>query len=255
MYDDQLGLLGEIGMGFRKIVLMAALALLLSACGTLQKQAFDGTKTFALVTIACNDTISVSSGNPNGGTGSLLGLVQAAGSDVGFSEKAEPVFKQVLPEIKQAFRQNNGHFRLLSEKKMLRSAAYRNATGEDPNGFFVSMVLPEKYKLIRDKDQMKQLAQELNVDGVITVSMYLGYGFSGLNLAGLVSAGSHSAKVGYVVAVIDRDGNTLWSDNIEVVSDESVPALGEAVNFPKLQPLLVATAKKGVHDVLHKLDE
>ncbi|HXH71660.1 MAG TPA: hypothetical protein VNI58_02475 [Mariprofundaceae bacterium] len=239
-------------MAYKKVAL-AALTLLLASCGTLQKQAFDGTKTYALVSIACNDKISVNSGNQAGGPASILGMVQSVGKDVGYSEKAEPVFKEILPEIKTAFRQDR-HFKLLPENKVLRSAAYKNVAGEDPKGFFVSMVLPDKYKLIRDKDQLKQLARDLNVDGVITVSVYMGYGFSGLNLGGLVSAGAHSAKVGYLIAAVDRDGNTLWSDNIEVVSDKSVPALGDAVNFPKLEPLLVATAKKGVHDVLHKLD-
>lgn len=238
-----------------RLVLISVAILLLSGCGTLNKQAFNGTKTFALVSVACNDTIGVNGGNPTrGGATSLLGMVQSIGSDVGFSEKAEPVFKEILPDIKMALRKN-GHYKLMSEKKTLRSKAYKNMKGEDPDGFFVDMVVADGYKLFREKENLAQLAKDLNVDGVISVTVSLGYGFSGLNLAGLVSAGAHSAKVMYTVEVVDADGNALWADNYEIESDESVAALGEAVNFPKLRPYLVATAKKGIKETLAKLDE
>ena len=238
-----------------RVVLILVGVLLLSGCGTMNKAAFDGTKRFALVSIACNDTIGVNGGNPNGaGATSVLGMVQSIGSDVGFSEEAAPVFKEILPDIKRAFRKN-GHYKLLSERKVLRSRAYKNMKGADPDGIFVDMILANGYKLFEDKDQLAQLAKELKVDGVIAVRVGLGYAFSGLNLAGLVSAGAHNAKVMYSVVVVDPDGNTLWADNYEIESDESVAALGEAVNFPKLRPYLVATAKKGIKETLAKLDE
>lgn len=229
----------------------ALLAVLLTGCtGTLKKEAFNGTKTYAIVTIATNEDIQVNHGQ----AGSLLGLVQAADKDVGYSEDSIDLFKKVKPKLIKAF-SSNSHFKLMPERSVLRSKAYRNIKGEKAGFLWTDYHLAKDYKFFSEKETFAKLASDLHVDGVIFIKVDFVVGFSGVNIAGLVSGGKHYAHTYLTIGVVDRNGETLWQDYVDGESEEGVATIGESANFKKLRPYFEESAGNAIKDLLAKLDE
>jgi hypothetical protein len=234
----------------------AALALVLlagCAASSATKQAFGGSKRFAIVSIFASPVIANSSGNPNMG-GSVLGLVKAASKDSGFRHDADVVFAETTPMIIGEFSKSR-RFKLMPPNSVVQSGAYRAVAGDDPKIMFASLLTARGYKFFRTEDKIKKLAKALNVDGVIVISASYGYTFSGIGLAGLVAGGVHHAKVTVVVSAFDRNGNVIWRDTQKGEASKGIPSIGESVNFVKLHPLLVEATADGTKKVLARLDE
>lgn len=230
---------------------MAAAMLLLTGCtGTLKKEAFNGTKTYAIVTIATNEDIRVDSGQAS----SLLGLVQAADKDIGYSEDSINIFNKVKPKLIKAFSRNS-HFKLMPESRVLRSKAYRRIKGEKPGFLWADYHLAKDYKFFTEKETFAKLAGDLNVDGVIFIKVDFSVGFSGVNVAGLVSGGKHHAMTFLTVGVIDRNGETLWQDHVDGECEKGVMAIGESANFKKLRPYFEESADSAIKNLMAKLEE
>ncbi len=95
----------------------------------------------------------------------------------------------------------------------------------------------------------------MRVDGAINVSLNYGYGFTGVNAAGIISAGYHKAQVLLTINAVDRDGSIIWRETVNIPSDKKLPAIGESVNFAKLRPLLMQATRKAARELMKKLDK
>lgn len=216
-------------------------------------EAFGKTKTYAIISIMTTPKVTSNVGNGGNAGFTLTGLLKSAAKDTGYSADSGRIFKETVPLIVKAF-QENKNFKLMPESKVLKSKAYAKAEGSDPKKLLQTFVLPPGYKYFEDKEEIKTLARDLHVDGVVMIHIQYGYKFSGANLMGLVSAGVQHASVFMVVTASDPEGNMVWKDVIQKESKESLGAVGESVDFVKLHPLLVDAAKESVVALMDNLE-
>lgn len=216
---------------------LLALALFLGGCMTQPYKAAPGAgaKKFAVVSIIANDEIA---GAPAYEM-TLSGLVKAALSeDADLSQSSEQVLREALPMIEKAFAAQR-LIPILSPDKVKSNAAFRNASGDEPEVGFLWMkgrfnVAPG-YKFFKSKEGLVELARQMDVDGVIGVNVLyrvLENKVGGLGLA----AGTHRAGVTLTAYAIDREGNVVWRDSFKGKAKESIGFFGDAVNFTKMRP-------------------
>ncbi len=230
-----------------------ALALVLGGCSlgrSYRPEAFGPKKKLAIAVYYTPSKIMYFRGE---GGGSLSGLVKMA-TGAKFSDDSARIFAETKPRILKALA-GTGKFRLVPEKDVLRTKAYRALPEKDPSYLTITFVPASGYKFCTDVDAMAQLARDLGVDAVMVVRLDFGYHLNGVNAFGLVSAGVIHASVMVSVGAIDRDGRTIWKDWVKGVSDDGIPSIGESVDFDHLYPMLLDATKKGVEDIAHRLVE
>lgn len=233
--------------------LAIAACALLSGCAmqTYRKDAFGKSKTYAVVTLAAMPKVEVYAG-PNGGR-SLTGMLKSAKSDVGYSDKADKILADTTPLLLQELDKSR-QFRLLPSDSVLGHRAYKGSAPDEPKVLMTTFALPAGYRYFKDKAKLAKLAGELKVDGVIVVHVTYTAAFNGVQAFGLVAGGRHRGKTSLAVAAYDRKGQPVWTDHVEHVSEESLSAVGEAVNFVKLQPLLVSSTRGAARQLVGRLD-
>ncbi len=230
------------------LVVMVALTGCVISPKSFKADAFGKKKRFAVVTIVSSPKISGNSGNS-----SITGMVKAVGKKSGYSADANKIFKASVPIVMRELKKSR-HFTLVPESKIIRSKRYKALEGDPPKILWAKMLVAKGYKYF-GKAKFKNMAKELRVDGAINVSLNYGYGFSGVNIAGAVSAGYHKAQVLLTINAVDRDGNIVWRETVNITSDKKLPAIGESVNFTKLRPLLMQATRKAAKELVKRLDK
>ncbi len=241
---------------------LVAMTTLLGGClmqASIKPEEFGKDKTYALVSIVSSKKLVNHSSDQSG---SLTGLVKAVGSEHGFTESSVHSLNASVVKIRKQFSGSNA-FKLMSEKKMQNNGAFKALpSGEITTKWGVIPLTTVSAKgyanvNITDRDEVAKigkLAKALGVDGVIVTRIDYGYGFGGVNVAGLVSAGKHKAIVDVTVIAYNREGEIVWRANAREKSDEGIPSIGEAVNFRKLRPLLASTAEQAILKLLGNLE-
>lgn len=218
-------------------VLLAAALSVLAGCVIVPTKfdptAFDNTKTYAVVTIAT--TQEIAQGNKK------------------FSEwikgdnparDSQRVLEEVRPVIIEALK-GTGHFRLMPERQVLSSAAYRGMPEREAHYVFTDMHVPQGYRFFIKDEDFADLAKGLNVDGVI----FVGVNFNIL-LKGTSAYGHSYVSVG----AFDRDGRTVWRDAVFAQSDSAIGHKGGTVYYEELRPLLLDATDQAASAIVAKLD-
>jgi hypothetical protein len=196
--------------------------------------AFDDTKTYAVVTIASTEEIA--QGNKKFSEW-LKGDNPARDS--------QRILEEVRPVLIQALG-GTGHFRLLPERQVLRSAAYRGMPPHDAHYMGTDMHVPEGYRFFIKDEEFAALAKGLNVDGVI---------FVGVNFNVLLKGSSAYGHSYVSIGAFDRDGRTVWRDAVFAQSDSAIGHKGGTVYYEELRPLLLDATDQAAGAIVAKLDQ
>jgi len=218
--------------------LALAAAALVCACvivpTRLSPDAFGAQKTYAVVTIATNEEIA--QGNKKFSEW-LQGYNPARDSRF--------LLEEVKPLLLERFA-HSGHFRLLPERQVLGSNAYRAVPAGNPKFMGVSFHVPEGYRFFADKAAFSALARDLGVDGVVFVK---------LDFDVLLRNTSAFGHAYLIVHAFDRDGRVVWKDAVYAQSDRAIGHRGGTVIYEELQPLLIDATGQAAAAVIAKLDE
>lgn len=240
------------------LILIFLISGMFGCSNTMIKQdAFGKSKTYALVTVIYNPDINYfgsGKGFSMGGQTTVSGLIKSAGKNNGYSKDATEIFTQTFPKIIKAFHSTKS-FRLMAESKVLQNPAYKKAQGSEPTVLWTHFGFPAGYKYFDNEDVLKKLANDLHVDGVITMFISYGYTFNGVSAFGLVSAGTEHGAVRISLAAINKDGEKVWQDLFLEESTESVGAVGESADFDKIYPLIKDAANRSIGGILETLDK
>lgn len=250
-----------------RLLAVALMAWLLTGCATrvitgapdVDKAAFGKGKRFAIVTIASTKTFQ--------GNRSLADAFKDADQIPGAN--TQPMINQLDPRIVRALGRS-GHFQLLPESRVLRSAAYRNVA-EDPRNmkvmmFTVDMNVAGQYKYLSEPQKMAALARDLKVDGVIAVHMTFNIANSGgaFSINGLsFGKRTYSATASAGVMAYNREGAVIWKDTTvkEAEPDDSRAIIVidtgafTSADFEKMQPSAIEIGAKAVDVLMTRLDD
>lgn len=249
----------------KRIIVLGVLMMLLTLLGgctsmqaRVKPEEFGQDKTYALVSIVAAPQLINYSSNQSS---SLSGLVKAVGSERGFTESSRHSLDASVVRIRKQLAGSHA-FRLLPEGKMMRNRAFKALPQGEQTvhvGMFpVTTLSARGYANLGlqkgTATEAGKLATALGVDGVIIVQVNYGYGFGGVNVAGLVSAGKHNAIVAATVTAFNRHGELVWQETVQQKSAHGIPTIGESVNFRKLRPLLVETAEQAMLRLVSDLE-
>jgi len=243
------------------------LALLLSACAPVaitgstdvEKAAFGDQKRFAVVSIASMKEIH----GEKGLTQMFKDTDEIPGANT------QPLIDQMAPTIISAIGQSE-NITLIPEQQVLSSGAYRNVSEDEKvvKVLFMNedMNVARNYKYISDPEKFAQLARELNVDGVIGVTMNfsLTAGKNFINVSGL-SLGNkkYSVMASAAATAYDRDGRVIWKDS---TVKQAEPGDSKAIilldftdltntNFEKLHPSAITIGGKAIDVLVSRFDD
>lgn len=240
----------------KKFFLIALVAIFSSGCvsTTIKSEAFGKQKRFAVISIiGSTDITDIKAQN---GSGSLLGTIAAVASDdINMSENSDKIFKKTQIILDKELAKAKS-FRYVPTGTILKSSAYKNAKGAEPKfGIFTIGVAPGfKYFDESNMAEMKKIIKANRLDGVIIVSSNYHYGSGGLNIGGLVTLGTTRGFTRMSFNAIDKNMNQVWSQHIEIKSDESITNVSGVPRFSKLYPLLEQVAHTAVQKAVETVD-
>jgi|GEM_PF-2449371 len=218
--------------------LVLAAAALVCACvivpTRLSPDAFGAQKTYAVVTIATNEEIA--QGNKK--LSELLKGYNPARDSRFLLEEAKPLILERFAR--------SGHFRLLPERQVLGSNAYRAVPAGKAKFMGVGFHVPEGYRFFADKAAFSALARDLGVDGVVFVK---------LDFDVLLNNAKAFGQANLIVDAFDRDGRVVWKDAVFAQSDRAIGHRRGTVIYEELQPLLIDATGQAAEAVIAKLDE
>ena len=225
-------------MARRSRIFFALALLALAGCVIVptrfEPTAFDAGKTYAVVTIATNEQIAPGS-KP---LSEMLGGDNPARDSRRILEEARPIILTTFGET--------GHFRLLPERDVLASTAYRGMPPHDAHYMLTDWNVPEGYRFFIKDEEFAALAKGLNVDGVI---------FVGVNFDVLVKGAGAYGLTDMSVGAFDRDGKIVWKDAVFAQSDSAIGHKGGTVYYEELRPLLLDATQQAATALVAKLDE
>lgn len=215
-----------------------------------KQDSFRGEKKFAVVTIAATKKFYGEKG--------LMQMFKKTENIAGGD--TQPIIDKLSPEIIRTLSRSE-YFKLVPESKVLKSKAYKELVEDERVQkvlFFSKPINTARgYKYISDPEKLAKLAEELRVDGVITILMSFSIqsGKTFITVAG-VSAGkkSYSAVASVNAIAYDRNGKVIWKDS---TVKQAEPGDKKAIvlldvtdltntNFEKLHPSAVDMGKKAV---------
>lgn len=215
-----------------------SLVVALTGCATshLNTAAFAKPRSLALVSV----------------TASVSGLATSTAEDQAIAgELARVTFNEIG---------GSRHIRLAAQKAVLASKSYRALTDKGP-GF--GRVLAPGYKRVEvqdDKAALQALAKELRVDGFMFVHGTYGKKTSGVGIGGIfnapipVTAGRARAFAHYVVHVYDANGDGLWSDQVEKISDNAITTVMGVGQYKSLLAQFTDLTKAASRELVAKLN-
>jgi len=231
------------------VVMVMGCAIIISPGAKVDADSFGKTKKCAIVTIMGTKKLNAQKG--------FLQLFMKVPE-----QNTQPILDKLRPEVIKAFRKSK-HLKVKSEKKVLKSKAYKNLKADEPVQKILFMDIElntaKGYKFISDPQKLSRLAKDLNVDGVIVVGMNFSVS-SGI--AGGLGIGVKRFKVVTAVSAMayDSNGNRVWKDAVHQSSelaDSQLAVLADvrSVDFHKLKPYAFKTGKEGLNVLVARLDD
>lgn len=223
------------------------------------KQAFGDNKKFAVVSIASMKNFQGEQG---------LGQLFTKNDNIP-GMNTQPVINKLDPKIIHTL-SSCKYFTLLPERTVLSSRAYRNIAEDDRTMKVLFMTekmnVANRYKYISDKEKYAKLAQELNVDGVIgiTMSFTISSGKNSVSIMGLtLGKKNYSAEASITAIAYNRKGEVIWKDS---TLKEADPGDSKAIvlldttdmtstDFEKFHPSAVDIGGKAVDVLLARFDD
>lgn len=247
--------------------IVIVLVWLLSACAPMaytggadvNKAAFGEKKRFAVVSIASMKDFYGEKGLAQ----MFKSTDEIPGADT------QPLIDTLAPTIVSTL-DKSGNFVLVPEREVLSSAAYRSVTEDEKvmKVLFLTkdMNVAHDYKYISDPQKYAELARQLDVDGVIGITMNfsLTAGKSFININGLsLGKKSYSVMASSSATAYDRDGNVIWNDS---TIKQAEPGDTKAIilidttdltgtNFEKLHPSAITMGGKAIEVLLARFDD
>lgn len=216
----------------------------------IKPEAFGKDKTFALITLAA--TSKITTDHQSGG---LVGMFKGASKSHDFSKDSSRVFAETVPVLLEELRGSKS-FNLLPQGTVFQNPAYLSTTPDKPKKWFgVKMVPAEGFKFFKDKKKIKKLVEEMNVDGVILLSVAYRVGFRGANISGISGVGKEKGVAMVAVYAVDKNGKVVWKHATEAVGKKGLMSTGGAANFDKLQSGFVDASRKAAQKLIKKLDK
>ena len=250
-----------------KSAIVVVLVLLLSACAQMaytgsadvNKEAFGKKKHFAVVSIASIKDFYGEKG--------LTQIFKSTDEIPGAN--TQPLIDKLAPKIVSTL-DESGNFILVPEQDVLSSPAYRKVTEDEKvmKVLFLTkdMNVAHNYKYISDPQKYAELARQLDVDGVIGITMNfsLTAGKSFINISGLsLGKKSYSVMAASTATAYDRNGNVIWNDS---TIKQAEPGDTKAIilidttdltgtNFEKLHPSAITMGGKAIEVLLTRFDD
>lgn len=243
------------------------LVLLLTACAPMtitgsadvNKEAFGAKKRFAVVSIASMKDFY-----------GEKGLTQMfKNSDEIPGANTQPLIDKLAPRIVSTLDKSR-NFVLVPEQEVLASKAYHDVAEDEKVMKVLFMTkdlnVAHDYKYISDPQKYAALARQLDVDGVIGITMNfsLTAGKNFINVAGLgLGKKKYSAMVSSTATAYDRDGNVIWEDSTVKMAepgDSKAIILIDttdltATDFEKLHPSAITMGGKTIEVLLTRFDD
>ena len=250
-----------------KAGIAVVLVLLLTACAPMtitgsadvNKEAFGAQKRFAVVSIASMKDFYGEKG--------LTQLFKSTDEIPGAN--TQPLIDELAPRIVSTL-DKSGNFVLVPEQDVLASNAYRNVAADEQVMKVLFMTkdlnVAHNYKYISDPQKYAALARQLDVDGVIGITMNfsLTAGKNFINVAGLsLGKKQYSTMVSSTATAYDRDGNVIWEDatvKMAEPGDSKAIILIDttdltATNFEKLHPSAISMGDETIEVLLTRFDD
>mgnify|MGYP001598217118 FL=1 len=219
-------------------VAAAGLTLVLAACASSQvnSSAFSKPRTLALVSVSATVT----------------GLATGVAQD-----------REIAADLARVSFNEIGHsryIRLVPEGAVLRSKAYKAIKDEGPT--FMGVVAPgyKRFSIDDEKARLQTLAKELKVDGFVFVQGAYGKKDSGVGIGGLfnapipITAGRSKPYALFAVVAYDVNGNVLWQDQLEKMSDEGITTVMGVGAYKSLIPKFTDLMKAASRELVAKLE-
>jgi hypothetical protein len=249
------------------LALMMIVTVMASACAPMaitgsadvNKQAFGAKKKFAVVSIASMKTFHGEQG---------LGQMFKNNDDIP-GMNTQPIINKLDSKIIRAL-DNDKHFTLLPENKVLASKAYKNFAEDDRvmKVLFMSdtMNVANNYKYVSDEKKYAKLAKDLGVDGVIGIMVNFSVAASKgtVNVMGLsLGKKSYSAMATISAVAYNKEGEVIWKDS---TIKEAEPGDTKAIilidtsdmtstDFEKFHPSALEIGGKAVDVLLARFDD
>jgi hypothetical protein len=246
--------------------LIVIIALSASGCSSItesdtphvNRNFFGAKKTFAVVSLASYRIIPEAKG--------MSQIFRSADAIPGANSqtiinKLDPILIRTLGSTK--------HFTLLPENKVQKSNVYKNLAEDErvTDELFMSdkINVANKYKYVSDKQTYAQLAQDLDVDGVIGIMMHfvISPGNRSISRMGL-SLGMQNYNVMVSISVIAYNKNeaVIWQDSTIQGVDPNDANANILINtsgmtsadFQKFYPSAIETGGKAMDSLLARLD-
>lgn len=236
------------------VFILIVVSLLFTAGFTFSKikvkpDAFGKEKRFAIVSVVTMNKIRA-----NSQTSGLIGMMKSATKKYAFSADAAPVIKKAMPTIYRELSKSK-QFTLVSPRKVLASLPMKKVKGTKPKNIMgAKYIMPAGYKYIKSKTELKNLANDLKVDGVITMSVNYGVAQSHIGVAG-IGVGKNYPTVLIAIAAMDRKGRLIWRHMEHADSKEMKFQLGVGpADFKKMEPYYMQLTRTVIRKHLKKLD-
>ena len=250
-----------------KLAMIAIIGLMVSGCAQMaitgsanvDKQAFGAKKKYAVVSIASIKTFQGEQG---------LGQLFTKNENVP-GMNTQPIINKLDSKIIHTLHRSK-YFTLMPEHTVLASRVYRRIAEDDRTMKVLfmseSMNVANRYKYISDEKKYAKLARDLDVDGVIgitlnfTISSSKGY----VSVMGLsLGKKSYSAMASISAIAYNRKGEVVWKDS---TIREAEPGDSKAIilldttdmtntDFMKFHPSAIEIGGKAVDVLLARFDD
>ena len=223
------------------------------------KEAFGTKKRFAVV--------SISSMKDFYGEKGLTQIFKSTDEIPGAN--TQPLIDKLAPKIVSTL-DESGNFILVPQQEVLSSAAYRKVTEDEKVMKVLFMTkdvnVAHNYKYISDPQKFAELARQLDVDGVIGITMNfsLTAGKNFVSISGLsLGKKSYSVMAASSAIAYDRNGNVIWNDS---TVKQAEPGDTKAIilidttdltgtNFEKLHPSAITMGGEAIEVLLARFDD
>lgn len=249
-----------------RCVATVLLATTLAGCGTVvtgsndvDKAAFGAKKRYAVVSVASMKNFS--------GERGLFNAFKSADDVAGAN--TQPMIDKLAPRI-VGLLGRSAQFSLVPEGQVLSHRAYR-AMAEDPRTVRVAMFssdmnVAQGYRYFSEPQKFAQLAQALDVDGVIIVQVHFNVSAAsmGMGLNGMAfGRKTYSASATASALAYNRKGEVVWKDT---TVKQAEPGDAHAIvvidtsgftgaDFRKMQPSAIEMGAKAVEVLLARFDD
>lgn len=180
----------------------------------------------------------------------------------------QPVINKLNPKIIRSLGSTK-HFTLMPENTVLTSKTYKTLDEDEKVTYELFMSdkinVANKYKYVSDEQTYAELAKDLDVDGVIGITMHyaISPGKRGVSRMGLsLGKQSYSVMASISVVAYNRNRVVIWKDSTIVWADpddtKAIILIDTSVmtsaDFAKLHPSALEIGEKAVDVLLARFD-